>query len=119
MVAVAVLTSAIASSGLCGAGWFVNFLDLAPHYASVLFGVSNTFSTVPGIVGPYLTGVLTRQVSGRPGVARAALTRPASEHDGELARGLLHHRLPVRLQRRLLLLHGQWRGRGLVTCSGN
>jgi len=70
MAAVALYTTAIGLTGLCGAGWMVNFLDLAPHYASVLLGFSNTFSTLPGIVGPYLTAILTTEVSGRSAVAQ-------------------------------------------------
>lgn len=58
-MAVALLISTVAFTGLCGAGWFVNFLDIAPQFAGILFGISNTFSTIPGIVGPYLAGALT------------------------------------------------------------
>uniref|UniRef100_A0A915KHR9 Sialin n=1 Tax=Romanomermis culicivorax TaxID=13658 RepID=A0A915KHR9_ROMCU len=58
---VALLVLTVGSTGFCGAGWYVNFLDLAPQYAGILFGVSNTFSTIPGIVGPYLAGVLTKE----------------------------------------------------------
>lgn len=58
-LAIALLVSTVAFTGLCGAGWFVNFLDIAPQFAGILFGVSNTFATIPGIVGPYLTKALT------------------------------------------------------------
>lgn len=36
----------------------VNFLDIAPQYASILRGVSNTFATIPGIISPILTGLI-------------------------------------------------------------
>lgn len=42
----------------------VNHLDIAPQYASVLMGISNTFATIPGIVSPALTGyIVTNSVS--------------------------------------------------------
>lgn len=36
----------------------VNALDIAPKYASIIIGISNTFGTVPGILSPILTGYL-------------------------------------------------------------
>ncbi|XP_055704445.1 sialin-like [Phlebotomus papatasi] len=39
-------------------GYMVNPLDLAPNHASVIFGFSNTFATIPGIVSPLLTGFI-------------------------------------------------------------
>lgn len=38
----------------------VNHLDVAPQYASVLMGISNTFATIPGIISPTLTGILVQ-----------------------------------------------------------
>ncbi len=35
-----------------------NVLDIAPRYADVLFGILNTFGSLPGIIGVSLTGVL-------------------------------------------------------------
>lgn len=35
-----------------------NHLDIAPDYASVLLGISNTFGTIPGIVSPLLTSYI-------------------------------------------------------------
>lgn len=37
--------------------------DIAPAYAGIVFGVSNTFATIPGIVSPYVVGALTEKVS--------------------------------------------------------
>jgi len=42
--------------GFAWAGFSVNHLDLAPQYASLLMGISNTFATIPGMVSPYLAG---------------------------------------------------------------
>jgi ACS family sodium-dependent inorganic phosphate cotransporter len=43
---------------MCCAGYAVNGFDIAPRYADVLFGISNTFATVPGIIGVAVTGWL-------------------------------------------------------------
>ena len=37
--------------------------DIAPAYSGIVFGISNTFSTIPGIISPYIVGALTEQVS--------------------------------------------------------
>lgn len=41
----------------------VNFNDVGASYAGLVFGISNTFGTVPGIVAPYLVGVVTKNVN--------------------------------------------------------
>lgn len=40
----------------------VNSNDVAAGYAGIVFGISNTFATIPGIVSPYLVGVITKNV---------------------------------------------------------
>ncbi|CAG9864851.1 unnamed protein product [Phyllotreta striolata] len=52
------LVMAVGLGGFALAGFGVNGLDIAPKYASILVGISNTFGTVPGIVSPILTGYL-------------------------------------------------------------
>ena len=47
---------------LYGAGVMVNHADIAPKYASILFGISNTAGTVPGFVAPYIIGKVTTNV---------------------------------------------------------
>jgi hypothetical protein len=37
--------------------------DIAPAYAGIVFGISNTLATIPGIVSPYIVGALTEKVS--------------------------------------------------------
>jgi len=56
----AVLTLCVALGlGAFGfAGFASNHLDIAPRYADILFGLSNTAGTIPGIVGVVLTGWL-------------------------------------------------------------
>ncbi|KAH9523357.1 hypothetical protein Btru_039827 [Bulinus truncatus] len=41
------------------AGYVVNHLDLAPSYAGILFGFTNTAATIPGMVAPIIAGALT------------------------------------------------------------
>jgi hypothetical protein len=36
--------------------------DIAPAYAGIIFGISNTFATIPGIISPYVVGALTEKV---------------------------------------------------------
>src|SRR5262249_15705925 len=43
--------------GACAAsGFAVNHLDIAPRYAGVLMGLSNTAGTIPGIIGRNVSG---------------------------------------------------------------
>ncbi|KAH9523361.1 hypothetical protein Btru_039832 [Bulinus truncatus] len=41
------------------AGFVVNHLDLAPGYAGILFGLTNTAGTLPGMIAPVIAGYLT------------------------------------------------------------
>ncbi|XP_048775942.2 sialin-like [Ostrea edulis] len=56
--AIVCLTIAVGLGGFAWGGFSVNHLDIAPQYASILMGISNTFATIPGIVSPGLTGVI-------------------------------------------------------------
>jgi ACS family sodium-dependent inorganic phosphate cotransporter len=56
--AVIVLSFVTGLSGCALVGFGTNFLDIAPRYAGVLWGVSNTFATIPGILGVLITGWL-------------------------------------------------------------
>jgi MFS transporter, ACS family, solute carrier family 17 (sodium-dependent inorganic phosphate cotransporter), other len=44
--------------GLCQAAFPANGFDIAPRYADVIWGISNTFATIPGIIGVATTGWL-------------------------------------------------------------
>jgi len=44
--------------GLCQAGFAANCLDIAPRHADVLYGISNTVATLPGLFGVFITGWL-------------------------------------------------------------
>ncbi|GAB0099705.1 hypothetical protein DMENIID0001_155920 [Sergentomyia squamirostris] len=56
---VACITVAVGFGAFAWSGFIVNPLDLAPNHASVILGISNTFATIPGIVSPLLTGIIT------------------------------------------------------------
>ena len=42
----------------CMGGFGPNSFDIAPRHADVIWGISNTFATIPGIVGVFVTGWL-------------------------------------------------------------
>ncbi|HZP45169.1 MAG TPA: MFS transporter [Candidatus Binataceae bacterium] len=54
--AVALATLSLAGTGLGTGGFATNHLDVAPRYAGILMGLSNTFATLPGIVGVAAAG---------------------------------------------------------------
>jgi MFS transporter, ACS family, solute carrier family 17 (sodium-dependent inorganic phosphate cotransporter), member 5 len=45
-----------------GAGFLVNYNDIAGAYSAIVFGIGNTFATIPGIIAPYLVGIITKNV---------------------------------------------------------
>ncbi|CAI9737167.1 sialinsialin-like [Octopus vulgaris] len=62
--AVTCITVGVGIGGFAWAGFSVNHLDIAPQYASILMGVSNTFATLPGIISPSITGhVVSHQLA--------------------------------------------------------
>jgi ACS family sodium-dependent inorganic phosphate cotransporter len=58
---VLLMCGAAGTLALCYAGYAANGFDIAPRYADVLFGISNTFATVPGIIGVAVTGWLVER----------------------------------------------------------
>ncbi|XP_046392975.1 vesicular glutamate transporter 1-like isoform X2 [Ischnura elegans] len=60
---ITLLTFAVGIGGFAWAGFSVNHLDLAPQYASILMGISNTMATLPGMISPSLTGYLVQHKS--------------------------------------------------------
>ncbi|ESO94212.1 hypothetical protein LOTGIDRAFT_161420 [Lottia gigantea] len=56
------ITMVTLTIGLCAfhmSGFFVNMSDITPAYAGTIMSISNTFATSPGIIAPYIAGVLT------------------------------------------------------------
>ena len=68
LVALTVMCGALAFIALTFSGYVPNFLDIAPRYADVLIGISNTFGTIPGIIGVALAGWLLDQTGSYAGV---------------------------------------------------
>lgn len=58
--AVICLTIAVGFGGFAWSGFSVNQLDIAPQYASVIMGISNTVATLPGIISPSITGFIVQ-----------------------------------------------------------
>lgn len=58
-IAIALLCLSLAGTGMNQSGFMVNHLDIAPQYAGILMGISNTFGTIPGFVAPQVTDMLT------------------------------------------------------------
>uniref|UniRef100_A0A8C9Y7Z9 Sialin n=1 Tax=Sander lucioperca TaxID=283035 RepID=A0A8C9Y7Z9_SANLU len=60
-LAVTFLTISSALGGVSASGFNINHLDIAPSYAGILLGITNTFATIPGMVGPVIARELTKQ----------------------------------------------------------
>uniref|UniRef100_A0A8C0N542 Major facilitator superfamily (MFS) profile domain-containing protein n=1 Tax=Canis lupus familiaris TaxID=9615 RepID=A0A8C0N542_CANLF len=58
-LAVVFLTISTTLGGFCSSGFSINHLDIAPSYAGILLGITNTFATIPGMVGPVIAKSLT------------------------------------------------------------
>lgn len=58
-LAIAGLTLAVGLGGFTWTGFPINHLDIAPRYASILFGISNCLATIPGMVSPLVVGIIT------------------------------------------------------------
>jgi ACS family sodium-dependent inorganic phosphate cotransporter len=56
--ALVLLCAATGALGCSWSGFTPGFLDISPRHGAVLFGFSNTFATIPGIVGVAATGWL-------------------------------------------------------------
>ncbi|XP_023610049.1 sialin isoform X6 [Myotis lucifugus] len=58
-LAVAFLTISTTLGGFCSSGFSINHLDIAPSYAGILLGITNSFATIPGMIGPVIAKSLT------------------------------------------------------------
>ncbi|NP_001263381.1 sialin isoform b [Mus musculus] len=58
-LAVAFLTISTTLGGFASSGFSINHLDIAPSYAGILLGITNTFATIPGMTGPIIAKSLT------------------------------------------------------------
>ena len=57
------LSLTVGGSALIQAGFMINHIDLAPRFAGVLMGITNTFGTLPGIVAPVVAKYIAQKVS--------------------------------------------------------
>jgi ACS family sodium-dependent inorganic phosphate cotransporter len=62
--AVTLMCGALGFIACTWSGFVPNHLDIAPRYADVLMGITNTAGTVPGIIGVYVTGWLIDATGG-------------------------------------------------------
>ncbi|KAK6328723.1 hypothetical protein J4Q44_G00007010 [Coregonus suidteri] len=60
ILAVAFLTISSSLGGFVASGFNINHLDIAPPYAGILLGITNSFATIPGMVGPVIARALTK-----------------------------------------------------------
>ncbi|XP_072565659.1 sialin isoform X1 [Paramormyrops kingsleyae] len=60
VLAIVFLTVSSSLGGLTASGFNINHLDIAPSYAGILLGITNSFATIPGMVGPVIARALTR-----------------------------------------------------------
>ncbi|KAM3606871.1 uncharacterized protein V6R79_024905 [Siganus canaliculatus] len=60
VLAVTFLTLSSSLGGVSASGFNINHLDIAPSYAGILLGITNTFATIPGMVGPVIARELTK-----------------------------------------------------------
>ncbi|CAL1548159.1 unnamed protein product [Lymnaea stagnalis] len=59
-LAVTLLTLGVSLTGFqYGGGLFTNVGDIAPSYGGVIYGVSNTIATIPGLLSPVAIALLT------------------------------------------------------------
>ena len=58
-VAVTCMCIGVAASGLMHSGYNVNMLDIAPRYACVIMGLTNTVGTITGFLSPMMVGFIT------------------------------------------------------------
>ncbi|XP_064144118.1 sialin isoform X1 [Loxodonta africana] len=61
-LAVVFLTVSTTLGGFGSSGFSINHLDIAPSYAGILLGITNTFATIPGMVGPVIAKSLTPNI---------------------------------------------------------
>jgi MFS family permease len=67
-VAIALVTLSLGGTALGTGGFAVNHFDVAPRYAGILMGISNTAAQLPGIIGVAATGFIV-QTTGSFGAA--------------------------------------------------
>jgi predicted MFS family arabinose efflux permease len=65
-IAILLVCCGIGCGSFCRSGYLGNHIDIAPRYAGLLFGISNTVATLPGIFGPLVTGAILQRYPSSP-----------------------------------------------------
>ena len=58
-LAVVLFSLALGMQSLNTCAYCVNHLDVAPRFAGILMGIANSVGTIPGMIAPYVVGLLT------------------------------------------------------------
>ena len=58
--AVTLLVLGVSLTGFQYSGWVVNHMDIAPAFAGILFGISNSIAAVTGFLSPVVVNVITK-----------------------------------------------------------
>lgn len=59
-LAFTLMTLAVGLSGFAYSGYPPVTLDLSPKYSGIIYSISNTIATVPGVISPALTGAIVK-----------------------------------------------------------
>jgi len=58
-LAISLLVLGVSLTGIQYSGWIVNHMDIAPMFAGILFGISNSVAAVTGFLSPVIVGIVT------------------------------------------------------------
>jgi ACS family sodium-dependent inorganic phosphate cotransporter-like MFS transporter 5 len=61
-LAIALLTLGVSFSAFQYSGFLINHMDIAPAYAGILFGISNSCGAISGFISPAVVGLITEKV---------------------------------------------------------
>lgn len=67
-LAIALLALGVSLSGFQYSGFLINHMDIAPAYAGILFGISNSAGATMGFISPAVVGLITEKVGKRKNI---------------------------------------------------
>ena len=89
--AVTLLVLGVSLTGFQYSGWVVNHMDIAPAFAGILFGISNSIAAVTGFLSPVVVNVITKvgnedgkRVLGRENLSSRFPTRSDTNQPAQL-----------------------------------
>ncbi len=59
---VSFLVGVTSFASLMNSGFQINHIDIAPQYAGIIMGITNTAGTIPGIIGPLVAETIAHKV---------------------------------------------------------